>query len=188
MAEKQKKGKAGKLLSSIGLTFSALLLGCLIYLAAVLLQTTGDSEENSFVVREDPVPVTRMQSAAMDDAPSLSRHFGAPLPMLPGISVKGQGENTTHDGETVRRATLQYDGLLITAVQPASAAPLLLRKELSVSMRSDLTVLNLPAMLSSRGNARCVYFSSESTAYAIYAPNAGEEDFLSLLAHLAWAN
>jgi len=195
MAEKQENsklkkapGKMGKFLRALPLAALTLLLMAGVYVASVLLQLPGDTDEGSFVVQDDPEPVTRMQAADMNDAQALSRLFGAPLPYLPGLAVEGHGGNATHDGETVRMATLRYDGVIITAVRPASAAPLLLRGDLSVSLRSDLTVLNLPAVLSSRGGQQCVYLSSENAAYAIYAPQAPQEDFLALTEHLAWAN
>ena len=77
---------------------------------------------------------------------------------------------------------------MITAVRPASAAPLLLRGELSVSMTNELTVLNHPAMLASRGGAHCVYFTNESAAYSVYTPQAEKEDFLAVLKRMTWAN
>ena len=166
---------------------SVLLMGA-VYLAAVLIQSPVDGLAGSFVVEDEEEIVTRMQPAQIDDAQSLASLFGAPLPVVPSLLIRGQGGNTTHDGQNVRVATLQYEGLVITAVRPASAAPLLLRGELSVSLKSDLTVLNHPAVLASRGGARCVYFSNESAAYSIYTPQADEDAFLEVLKRLTWAN
>lgn len=164
------------------------LLMSLIYVGTVLLQLPGDTEENSFVVQEEQEPVTRMQAADMNDARALAQLFGAPLPMLPGLSVNGQGSNTTHDGETVRMAVLRYEGLVITAVRPASAAPLLLHDDLSVSLRSDVTVLNMPGTLASKGERHCVYLTSENAAYSLYAAQGTEDEFLALLQRLVWAD
>ena len=188
MAEKQNENKKRGPLFKLLIIALAILLMALVYVAAVLLQLPGDMEENSFVVQEESEPVTRMQAADMNDAAALSALFGAPLPCLPGLTPSGQGGNTTHDGETVRVATLRYEGLTVTAVRPASAAPLLLHGDLSVSMRSDLTVLNLPAVLASHGDQYCAYVTSEHAAYSFYAAQATEEEFLALLQRLAWAN
>ena len=173
--------KEHKILKRIGGGLAALVLMGLVYVAAVLIQSPADALEGSFVVQEEYEPVTRMQPVSTDDAQALVQLFGAPLPFLPGYTPVCEGTNAVYDGQTVRVATVRYDGLVISAVRPASAAPLLLRPELSVSLRSDLTVLNLPAVLSGKGNTRCVSFSNESAAYTIYAPNAEEEAFLSLL-------
>lgn len=181
-----KSKKEHKILKRVLAGLFSLFLMALVYVAAVLLQSPADNREGSFVVEDEPEAVTRMQAAAMNDAAALSRLFGAPLPALPSLTPNGQGENAAHDGQTVRKATLTYDGLVITAVRPASAAPLLLLSGLSVSLKSDLTVLNLPAVLCGRGSQRCVYMSNESAAYSIYAPNCSEDDFLALLERLVW--
>ncbi|MBR4539318.1 MAG: hypothetical protein IKO52_10800 [Clostridia bacterium] len=186
MPEKQGKGKRF-FKSVIAVIGSVLLMGA-VYLAAVLIQSPVDGLAGSFVVEDEEETVTRMQPAQIDDAQSLASLFGAPLPVVPSLLIRGQAGNTTHDGQDVRVATLQYEGLVVTAVRPASAAPLLLRGELSVSLKSDLTVLNHPAVLASRGGARCVYFSNESAAYSIYTPQADEEAFLEVLKRLTWAN
>ncbi len=186
MPEKQGKGKRF-FKSVIAVIGSVLLMGA-VYLAAVLIQSPVDGLAGSFVVEDEEEIVTRIQPAQIDDAQSLASLFGAPLPVVPSLLIRGQAGNTTHDGQNVRVATLQYEGLVVTAVRPASAAPLLLRGELSVSLKSDLTVLNHPAVLASRGGARCVYFSNESAAYSIYTPQADEEAFLEVLKRLTWAN
>ena len=186
MGEKQKKGRIGKFFGAVGSVALVLILVAVIYLAAVLLASPGTDRESSWIVEEDPVPVTRMQSASTQDARELARLFGAPLPVLPGFTPAGEAGNATHDGEAARVATLRYEGLTITAVRPASAAPLLLRGEMDVQLRSDLTVLSLPAVLADRGRAHCLYFSDETAAYSLYAPQAEEEEFLSLLSRLSW--
>ena len=186
MPEKQGKGK--RVVKTVFAVIGSVLLMGVVYLAAVLIQAPADGLAGSFVVEEEQEIITRMQPAQVDDAQSLASLFGAPLPVVPSLLVRGQAGNTTHDGQNVRVATLQYEGLAITAVRPASAAPLLLRGELSVSLKSDLTVLNHPAVLASRGGAHCVYFSNESAAYSIYTPQADEEAFLEVLKRLTWAN
>ena len=186
MAENKEKSKLRRLLGGLGGFALTLILAAVIYLAAVLLQTPGAQEEASFVVREEPETVTRMQSASMQDARALAQLFESPLPALPNAVPNGQAVNTRHDGQTVRKVTLDYGSLVINAVRPASAAPLLLRGELDLSLRSDLTVLNLPATLACRDGAWCLYFSDETAAYSLYAPKAEEAEFLSLPASIQW--
>ena len=164
MPEKQDKGRGKKTLKTVFAVIGAVLAMAVIYLAAVMLQTPTDGAVGSFVVEDEPEIVTRMQPAQFDDAQSLAVQFGATLPVVPSLLIRGQAGNTTHDGQNVRVATVQYEGLVITAVRPASAAPLLLRSELSVSLVSDLTVLNHPAVLATKGGAKCVYFTGESAA------------------------
>ena len=188
MPEKQGNGKKKSFIKSVFAVLGAVLIMAMVYLAAILIQSPADGMAGSFVVQEDQDTVTRMQPAESSDAGSLASQFGAPLPVVPSLLLRGQAGNTRHDGQNVRVATLQYEGLVITAVRPASAAPLLQRGELSVSMKNELTVLNHPAMLASRDGAHCVYFSNESAAYSIYTPQAEEADFLEVLKHVTWAS
>ncbi len=187
MPEKQGNGKGKRIFKSILTAAGTVLMMGVIYLAAILIQTPADGTAGSFVVDDGQDIVSRMQPAEADDPGSLAALFGAPLPMLPGLAPQGRAGNTTHDGLNVRVATLQYEGLAITAVRPASAASLLLRGELSVSMMNELTVLNHPAVLAGRGGAHCVYFTNESAAYSIYTPQADEDAFLAVLKRLTWA-
>lgn len=181
------KGKAKRLLSGLGGVILSLIAAAAVYLAAVMLQSPGAKppQETASAEKTRP-PVTRMQAAAMDDASAMARMFECRLPALPGLTPKGRGVNTAHDGGAARLVTLSYNGAAISAVQPASAAPLLLRGELDVTLRSDLTVLNLPAVLAERGRACCLYFSDETAAYSFYAPDAEEGEFLDLAARLIW--
>ena len=185
--KKEKTKKDRKILKWALSTLLSLLLMGLVYCAAVLLQGPADAREGSFVVEEEKEPVTRMQPAKMNDAQALADLFGAPLPTLPGQSAEGEGANAVHDGETARVATLRYGDTVITAVRPASAAPLLLRSGLSVSLRTDITALNMPVMLTGRDRIFCAFMTGEDAAYSVYVPDATENDFVSLLSRLAWA-
>ncbi len=186
MPEKRGKGLGKRILKAVFAVIGVLLVMAAVYLAAVMLQTPADGAKGSFVVEDEAENVTRMQPAQINDAQSLAAQFGAPLPVVPSLLIRGQAGNTTHDGQNVRVVSLEYEGLVVTAVRPASAAPLLLRSELSVSLMSDLTVLNHPAVLATRGGAKCVYFTGESAAYSVYTPQAEEEAFLEVLKHMTW--
>jgi len=188
MAEKQEKNKFSRKIRGFfsGLTslFLALILMAVIYAAAVLLDSPEKNQQNAWVVEEEETAVTPLQAATSSDARVLAQMLGAPLPQLTGHTPSGEARNTSHDGKTVRQITLSYPGLVITAVRPASAAPLLLRKDLTIQSRSDLTVMNLPAVWASKDSSHCLYFSSEFAAYSIYAPNAAEEEFLSVISQI----
>lgn len=179
-------GKWKRFFSRLGGAALALIAAGLVFLAAVLLQSPGDSQKAASVPAAEQAPVTRMQAAQMDDVSALARMFESRLPALPGWTPHGRGENALHDGAPARLVTLTYNGVILSAVRPASAAPLLLHGELDVALRSDLTVLNLPAVLAQKGRAHCLYFSDESAAYAVYAPDAEEEAFLAVIPRLAW--
>ena len=168
-----KQGKARRWAKRIGGALLSLLLMAAVYLAAVLLQSPDETNRPRTAEESDPA-VTRMQSAAMDDPAALAGLFGCPLPVV------------TYDGSTARMACLLYDDAAVYAVQPAAAAPLLLRERMEVSARGDLAVLGLPALLAESGQEACLYFSNESAAYALYVPAGGTEALLSLARQLAW--
>ena len=185
MTEEIRNGKGFGPVGRIFLVLGTLVLMAVVYVSTILLQIPEEETDN-YVVVDEPEPVTRMQPAAMNDASALAELFGAPLPCLPGYAMRGQGDNASYEGSAARIATLQYSGVTISAVRPASAAPLLLHEDLSVQLRNGLSVLNLPAVLAEKGNARCVYFSGANAAYTVYAPQAGEQDFFDMLDNLQW--
>ena len=185
MAEEIRNDRKIRPVGSFFLVAGVVLLMAVAYVAAVMLQMPDEQPKLSGVSAErESIP--RMQPAAMNSAEALAGLFGAPLPYLPGYAMTGQGDNVDYEGINARIVTLQYSGVTVSAVRPASAAPLLLRGELSVSLRGDLSYLHLPAVLAEKGNARCVYFSSTDAAYSVYAPQATEEDFFAMLEKLQW--
>lgn len=165
-----------------GLLGAALLIG-LIYVAASVLHSPDIQAGAPSETRE---PVTPLQAGSSTDARTLSGLFGARLPVLPGYALQGQAVNVKRNGETVRKVTLSYDGFTVTAVRPADAAPLLLRGEMELSARDDVTLLGKPAVLAQRGGAYCLYCSDGEASYCIYAPQADEETFFQLLSRLQW--
>ena len=187
MAEAKKGKKVKRLLGRLFGALMALLAAALIYLALVILPSPAEQAVRDTAPSSTPAPVGRMQAAAMDDALSMARMFEYRLPQVQGFSLRGEGVNTAHDGQDARLVTLRYEGFTLSAVRPASAAPLLLREGLDVSLRSDAVALSLPAVIAARGNAWCAYFSDENAAYSVYAPAAEEKTFFELLSRLSWA-
>lgn len=178
-----KKRKTNRFFSVLGGLLGAALLIGLIYVGAAVLHSPDIQAKAPAKTRE---PVTPLQAGSSGDAQALSALFGARLPILPGYALQGQAVNLTRNGQTVRKVTLAYDGFTVTAVRPADAAPLLLRPELILSTRDGLTLLGEPATLAQRGGAYCLYSSSEEASYSVYAPDADEETFQSLLSRLQW--
>ena len=177
--------KCRRFFKGVGAALLTLALMACAYAAAVLLRTPESGQGDGWQVIEEQETVGPLQAGSTGDPQALARLFGAELPFLPGAAAAGTAQNTQFDGALARLATLEYAGLTISAVRPAAAAPLLLHGELSVDLRSDLSVLNLPAVLAHRENAYCLYFSNDAAAYAVYAPNAPKEDFLALIGRLS---
>ena len=178
------KDKIKRLFRGIGAGLLAVLVIAGVFLGGILLEIPGKEKESRWVVEEEKEPVTLMQAANMSDVSALSRLFGAPLPGLAGQMPRGEARNVSFDGQNARRVVLLYEGFQVEAVRPAEAAALLLKDELDVQLRSDLTVMNLPATLAGRGGAFCAYFADSTAAYAVYAPAAEETVFLELLKKL----
>lgn len=176
--EKRSKGRG--FFSVIGWLLAGVLIITVVYGIAILLHSPDMEPEK----KEATEIVTPMQAGASADAQALGALFGARLPYLPDYAMNGQAANLVWDGQTVRRVTLAYNGFTVTAVRPANTASVLLRKELTVSARNDLTLFRMPVLLASKGGAFCAYFSDDQAAYSVYAPNADEETFLQLLNRL----
>lgn len=161
-----------------------LLFCALIYVGMVLLESPeARMDDNWTVVDDDPVPP--LQAVSSSDAGALARLLGAPIPALRGKSMQGQALNLTHDGQTVRQVILDYGDLRITALRPASAAPLLLEEGLSVRLQKDLTVMNMPAVLSEGDGRYCIYFSSTQAAYSVSGKAESASAFLGLVHSLS---
>lgn len=185
--EQETSKKGNKLSRGIrGLIFgiTALLIAAVLYVGAVLLESPEARQDDSWAVVDDEEIVSPLQAASMNDVSALARHFGAPLPAFPGVIPQGEARNVIHDGKTVRKVTLKYNGVEITALRPASAAPLLLQSDLSISLRSNITAVNLPAVLAEGKGRYCLYFSSNQAAYSLSAPAESTEAFLQLAQQL----
>ena len=165
----------GLLLGAVGL----LLCGA-VYVAVTLLESPEAMPRDSFrVVEEDPI-LSPLQASSSGNVQALASLFGAPLPALPGLAVSGEARNLSHDGRTVYQVTLRYSGASVTAVRPASAAPLLLLEDYAVSLRSDITVANLPGVLAEKDGQYCLYFSNDYAAYRLTASAENADAFLRL--------
>ncbi len=162
-----------RLLGALG----AILLMAVIYAAVVLLDRPNADEQGMYAVTEEEV--APLQAAQFTDPLLLAQSFGVEIPCLRGAPMRGTARNALCDGKTARLVTIEYDGMTITAARPASAAPLLLREQLSLSTEKTYTLLNIPATLASRGDERCLYFVTAAAAYAVYAPAMSEDEFLA---------
>ena len=168
----------GRLLGALG----ALILMAFLYVGVVLLDRPDADEQGMYAVTDEEI--TPLRAAQFTDPALLAESFGVEIPCIRGASMRGTARNAVYDGRTARLVTLDYDGLTITAVRPASAAPLLLRDQLSVSTEKTYTLLNIPATFAARGNERCFYFVTAAAAYAVYAPAMSMEDFLTAAGRL----
>lgn len=164
----------------VGLIGVLLFIG-LVYVGAALLHSPDAEEKSPAETRE---PVTPMQAGSFADAQELAGLFGAKLPVMPGQALRGQAVNLERNGKTVRKVTLVYDGITVTAVRPADAAPLLLREGMSLSAYDDLEALGLPAAAASWDDAFCLYFSDDEAAYSVYF--ADGETAADAAARLQW--
>ena len=173
----EKRSKARGFFRFIGWLLGGILIIAVVYGIAILLHSPDIEPEK----KEAAEIVTPMQAGASTDVRALSALFGARLPYLPDYAMNGQAANLVWGGQTVRKVTLTYNGFTVSAVRPANAASVLLRKELTVTARDDLTLLGMPVLLAGKGAAYCAYFSDEQAAYSVYAPDADEETFLQLL-------
>ena len=151
-----------------------------VWTAAVLL----DKREDNTPVKEISAEMERM---AVTDGASLAAAeaaFGACMPVLSVNAVSVSTRNAVWNGLPVRRLTAEYEnGVVLSAVRPAEAAPLLtVAGSMPEVSGQQLTVCNMQAVLCSGGNAFCLYFSDGETAWALCMENTDRESFLRLAA------
>lgn len=178
MKERKNKGVAGRVLRVLAGVLCAAALSAVVYLGSILLQPQEDAEDFSV---QDTEAVTRLQAGDFTDLRMLRDTFGAMLPALPDCSMEGVARNMEYQGSAVRYAQMRFEsGAELTAVRPAFASPLLLKKDLIPSLNTDIRVLRTPAMLAGKGEQHCLYFEYDGAAYAFYAEGMTEDDFLTL--------
>ena len=118
----------------------------------------------------------RIVAGESSDLTFLRNRAGCPLPYFEGQMFMGEIRNAEFDGENACIVTMTYQsGLVITAVAPREAAPLLLRKDMEVLMRGDGEIflagnVKLRALMCQGESGSCLYFETDSAAYSVFAP------------------
>lgn len=167
-------------------------LGFLVLLAvfslfAVLAIRPGDGGARLLDAEEPPY----IGTVSSTDPSALARAFDHPFPLLPDSAAQGTVETRRYEGANARLLSLYYPDLTLQCVWPATAAPLLKRDGLTVvSLRSEemnrFDVLSMPAVYAETEPRRCLYFSDESAAYALYTETLSRDDFLAAARRLKW--
>ena len=157
-------------------------------LYAVISIRPSESGSTRLMEAEEPDVVLTTRSA---DLPQLSRLFDHAFPVLPDAGVYGAVSTERLEGKNARLLVLDYAKMSISCVWPATAAPLLLKPELTVMSlytedRYRFSVLSMPAVYAEKGNERCLYFSDESAAYRLYTNTMPRDEFLNAAQRLAW--
>lgn len=128
-----------------------------------------------------------------DNATALARAFSHPLPALPGQACEGEVRSVSFEGNNALLTTIQYDSFSLTCVQPALAAPLLLRLPLQPATvqtddASSFSILSMPAVYLYGGRAHCFYFSDDSAAYALFSDTLDLSSLAIVASSLKWIN
>lgn len=159
--------------------------GALYLLGAAMHDFHGGGEAaEAFAVQAEQA-VEPIIAGETGDIAQLREMAGFPLLYLANQRFFGEAANASYAGGTARLITLQYQmGIVITAVYPAKAAPLI--------KRSGLTLLPSAKTLSLQGNRRtavcaedggraaCLYFTTDDAAYAIYAKGLSGDQLTAL--------
>ena len=157
-------------------------------LYAVIAIRPPESGGTRLLEAEEPDVVLTTESA---DLAQLSRLFDHAFPVMNGMGAYGKVSTQRFEGKNARLLTLDYAQLSISGIWPATAAPLLLKPELTVMSlytedRYRFSVLSMPAVYAEKGNERCLYFSDESAAYRLYTSTLDRDAFLNLSQRLQW--
>ena len=160
----------------------------LLFAAAVYVSVVLSYPENvpETISSASDVPDASYASvSATDDIAALTGAFGA-LPVIPDAPFTGTVKTVTAGGENAQYVLLDYGSCEISAVRPLSAASLLARSGMKVMIRESVVCQGLSGILARKGDAFCFTFSDASAAYCLYAPHAGEDEFLSLIQRLVF--
>ncbi len=160
-------------------------LFCLYAVVAIRPPESGSTRP---MEAEEPDVVLTTRSA---DLSQLSRLFDHAFPVLPDAGVYGTVGTERLEGKNARLLTLDYAQVNLSCVWPATAAPLLLRPDLTVMSlytedRYRFSILSMPAVYAEKGDRRCLYFSDESAAYSLYTDSMDRDAFLYLSQRLQW--
>ena len=162
----------------------ALLAAALLIVFAVMAERPEEEKRAAAYAVTEEEALAAVPATDSDDMSALTRVFGARLPALKNERVAGQVRNGSFEGKTARLATLRFDSLTVSAVRPASAAPLLKPDGLDVVLADGASVLGMPALLFEGKGAYCLCFSDEAAAYSVYREGGTREEFLLFAASL----
>ncbi len=182
--------KTGKLIGALLLFSLCAFFFCLITLLIVKPGSKNAPASAPSVQAEFPDPVSPLSSG---NAQALSRAFSHPLPVYPDHPFDGNIRSVPFEGKNALLATLVYPSFTISCVQPAPAAPLLLRDRLApASVRIDnqdgFSILSMPAIYMKGENAHCFFFSDESAAYTLYTDQTDLSSLVTFASRLRWVN
>ena len=175
---KNHTGRFGRALRTFALFLAALIFSGMLYLCGAALhlfdRRAGEDSAERYAVAQESSAVERMIAGETGDIGQLREMAGFPLPFLEGQPFLGEAANAVYDGGSARLITMRYTtGIVIAAVCPAEAAPLLKRGGMELRMDTAETLqlqgLRQRVVLSESGNTSCVYFSTDDAAYAVYA-------------------
>ena len=157
-------------------------------LYAVIAIRPSESGSTRLLEAEEPDVIRTVESA---DLAQLSRLFDHAFPVLPDAGAYGTVGTERIEGRNARMLKLEFAGMTLSCVWPATAAPLLLKPDLTVMSlytedRYRFSVLSMPAIYAEKGAERCLYFSDESAAYRLYTDSMGRDEFLAAAQRLTW--
>ncbi len=182
----KRTGRLRRVLGGLLFLVFTLLSAALVCAAAVLLHSfDAEKSKNAlnaadFEVVEETA-VSRITPGESSDINELRARCGFALPYFPGQLFFGEVSNAEYGGENAVRVTMRYQsGMVIEAVCPAAAAPLIRRSGQELELYDSLEVPfagmsgGIAALMAQGGGGSSLYFATGAAAYTAYAPVARE--------------
>ncbi len=176
-----------RLLGHLAFVLFTLLAAALLILAALRLHPFDAAKNgrtgaaSGFEVTEESDDTARIYPCESSDIGEIRKACGFPLPCFPGQGMYGEAYNVSWMGKNAVRVTMEYPGgVVIEAVRPAAAAALIKRDGMEVRLYESLRVpfahsaAGPAALLCTGKGGSCMYYSTDSAAYSIYAPVDGD--------------
>ena len=184
MAEGKPQKAAGRALR-IGAAVLTVILCAALYFGMILLDRDEAAETET---AESTAAKTPLQPGQYESIADLRTQVDFPLIALNEACI-ARAENAQWQGIKAHLITMNFaSGVVISAVSPREAAPLIKRDGFELAGNTDLKVIGMDASLAVGPSGACLYFSSGSAAYCLYGEGMSAETVAAIGAGLAGQN
>ncbi len=184
---KNEGGKVGGFTRKVLFFLFTVLTAAVLFLTALFMHDfdAGDAVSRhsaaDFEVTEDVPEVSAIIPGESGDIGELRRICGFPLPYFAGQIMYGEAANAVYDGKKAVTVTMEYQsGVVIRAVRPAAAAPLIRFRGMETAAGNALRIPfagmsgGIDALMCRGTEGACLIFHTSDAAYAVFAPVDGE--------------
>ena len=170
------RGRKGSTALRIAAVAMTALLCAALYFGLILMDRDDPSAGEAEEEWQSKAP---LQPGQYDSVAAVRAVVDFPLIALNEACI-ARAENAEWQGRRAHLVTMNFaSGIVITAVSPREAAPLIKRSGLELAGNTDLSVVGMDAVLATGPSGACLYFASGSGAYCLYGEGMTGEQVLN---------